>query len=127
MPANAVKLRQMIQASQVILVASPNYNGSYSGTFKNVMDWASRTEQKTYDKSILTGKKIALMSASPSQSGGAKALEPARALFETLRANVASRQVSIPCAHEAFDSAGHLKDRTKRKELENLVHEVLSN
>ena len=125
MPANAVKLKQIMQESHIILIASPNYNGSYSGVFKNTMDWISRTEQKTYDKKILTGKKIGLMSASPGKSGGAKALDPVRALLETLRADVAVRQVSIPEADRAFNEEGRLKEEKWRIELEQLVKELI--
>lgn len=126
MPANAKQLRRLMQEHDIILIASPNYNGAYSGVFKNAMDWASRTEDKKYDKSILKGKKVGLLSASPGKSGGSGALLSVRQLMTTLKADVAVRQVSVPEAHKAFDEQGHLKDPKWSVELRSLIAETMN-
>src|ERR1700722_9272224 len=59
MPENAQEFRRLINQSQVILIASPNYNGSFSGVLKNALDWASRSEEGGDAQDVFRGKKFA--------------------------------------------------------------------
>jgi chromate reductase len=43
-----------------ILIATPEYNGTFSGIIKNAFDWLS----DSFDPSPLTEKKIGIVSAS---------------------------------------------------------------
>ncbi len=40
-PAAAVKLKELFHAHPAWIIASPEYNGSYTGLLKNTIDWVS--------------------------------------------------------------------------------------
>jgi len=95
MPKMAKKFRNLLLASDAIIISSPEYNGSISGVLKNAIDWASRSEEGSFSQDAFKGKKIAIMSASPGRLGGARALKHLRFILEDLGANVIEKQVSI--------------------------------
>jgi NAD(P)H-dependent FMN reductase len=59
-------LRGAARASEALLVATPEYNGSTPGVLKNAIDWLSRP----YGNSPLKGKPAAVIGASLGQYGG---------------------------------------------------------
>jgi chromate reductase len=101
MPKNAKKLRDLMVANDMIVIASPEYNASIPAVLKNAIDWASRSDGKA-SRSAFKGKKFALLSASPGKGGGARALVHLRAIIEDVGGEVISEQVSVPSAHAAF-------------------------
>ncbi|QLH35409.1 MAG: NAD(P)H-dependent oxidoreductase [Parachlamydiaceae bacterium] len=125
MPENAKYIRQLMINSQVIFIASPDYNHSVSAVLKNVLDWTSRSENAERSREAFQGKKFAIMSASPSKSGGAKGLSHLRDILLDQKAIVLERQISIPYAYEAFDEQGGLKDLNLKSDLYLLIEEAL--
>lgn len=123
MPENGKRLRQMIRASDAVLIASPEYNSSIPAVLKNTLDWVSRSEEKRTDVTIFKGKKLGIMSASPGPRGGARALVHLRAILENIGAEVVQKQVSVPKAMETFSKSG-LPD-TFKKELEEEIASTL--
>jgi len=124
MPANASYIRQLMIESDGIIIASPEYNGSLSGVLKNVIDWASRKEDATYSNSAFKAKTFAIMSTSPGGGGGARGLKHLRNILENLGGNVVSLEVSVPKAHEVFDSKGNLNDTAMKQELQDEVQQL---
>lgn len=124
-PANAKLLRQLMIQSQVILISSPDYNGSVSAVLKNAIDWATRSEANGPSREAFKGKKFALMSASPSASGGAKGLTHLRDIIQNIGGTVIPKQVTIPKAYDAFDEQGRLKDQKLQTELQELIQAVM--
>ena len=59
-PNEAVAFVDEIRGADGIIISLAEYNGAYSGAFKNIFDWASRVEQKTF-----LGKPMLLMASSP--------------------------------------------------------------
>lgn len=102
-PPAAKKLKEAIDAAQVIMIASPEYNGFFSPLLKNTIDWLSRLGN-------FKGKTFIIMSTSPGKLGGARALVHLKTLLEELGGQVVSPQVSVPNGFQAFDASGHLKD-----------------
>lgn len=82
-PQQAKDFINEIKNADGILMSLAEYNGAYTGAFKNVFDWASRVEQKTF-----LGKPMLLMAASPGGRGGASVLEMASNRFPRHNANV---------------------------------------
>lgn len=121
MPIKAKQFRQLMIDSDVILIASPEYNGSLTAVLKNTIDWASRGENGGGSREAFKGKKFAIMSAAPGPGGGARGLTHLRAIIESIGGTVLSQQVVVPDAYNAFDEQGHLKDAKVKKEIRKLV------
>src|SRR6266498_3667536 len=67
-PPPVETLRRQIAAADALLFACPEYNYSMSGVLKNAIDWASRPPDQPF-----AGKPAAIMGASPSFTGSARA------------------------------------------------------
>lgn len=121
LPDNAVKLKNIFREHDAFLIASPEYNSSYSGALKNMIDWVSRPE--TPEEPMLEcfkGKVAAIMSASPGGLGGLRGLIELRALLENIFVMVIPQQKTLPNAFGAFDESGHLVDEATKNAFANL-------
>ncbi|MGH2499539.1 MAG: NADPH-dependent FMN reductase, partial [Candidatus Limnocylindria bacterium] len=67
-PPAVVELKARIRESHALLVVTPEYNWGVPGVLKNAIDWASRPPDQPFD-----GKPIAILGASPSAAGTARA------------------------------------------------------
>jgi len=110
-------LRKLMIQSDVIMIASPEYNGSLAAVLKNVIDWASRSEEKNSSRDAFKGKKFLLLSASPGAGGGARGLVHLRTILTNMGGTVLDEQITVPNAYSAFDEQGKLKDPTVKKAL----------
>ena len=126
MPLKAKQFRQLMIQSDVIMIASPEYNGSLSAVLKNAIDWASRSENGGSSREAFKGKKFVIMSASPGSGGGARGLVHLRTIIENIGGTVLSEQVVVPDAYNAFDEQGHLKNEKVKKDLEMLIHTAIN-
>src|ERR1700730_5802036 len=68
-PESVRALRSAIETSDGVIMISPEYNHGMSGVLKNGLDWASRP----YGSSVLSGKPVLTMTASPAFTGGVRA------------------------------------------------------
>lgn len=126
MPTKAKQFRQLMIQSDVILIASPEYNGSLSAVLKNAIDWASRGESGGSSREAFKGKTFVIMSASPGAGGGARGLVHLRTIIENIGGTVLSQQVVVPDAYNAFDDQGHLKDEKVKREIEQLLRAAIN-
>lgn len=121
LPANAIKLKELMWSHDGFLISAPEYNSSISGALKNVIDWASRqaTPQEVY-LSCFIGKVASLMSASPGYLGGLRGLVTVRSIYENINTLVLPEQKCISSANEAFTPDGNLKDAKQQEAVEKL-------
>ncbi|CUI16134.1 NADPH-dependent FMN reductase [Candidatus Protochlamydia naegleriophila] len=126
MPQSAKRLRQLMKESHAIIIATPEYNGSLSAVLKNAIDWASRSESGQPSRDAFSGKKFAILSASPGGTGGARALGHLRTIIENVGGTVVSTQVSVPNAYQAFNEQGELQDPILKEGLKKEVQELLA-
>lgn len=126
MPNKAKQFRQLMIQSDVILIASPEYNGSLSAVVKNTIDWASRGENGGGSREAFKGKKFVIMSASPGSGGGARGLVHLRTIIENIGGTVLFQQVVVPDAYDSFDEQGCLKNEKVKKEIEQLIHTAIN-
>ncbi|WOD43020.1 NADPH-dependent FMN reductase [Hwangdonia lutea] len=75
-PEPAQQFLKLIAESDGIILSLAEHNGAYSTAFKNIFDWMSRIEAKTF-----YGKPMLLMAASPGGRGGASVLAMAQDRF----------------------------------------------
>jgi chromate reductase len=109
--------RNRVRAADALLIATPEYNYSVPGVLKNAIDWASRPPEQPFD-----GKPTAILSASPSFTGGARAQYHLRQAFIYLNAIILNRpEVMISAAHTKFDNDGKLTDGPTREGLTKLL------
>lgn len=110
LPEATRKLRTLMLSHQGLLIASPEYNSSFSAVLKNAIDWLTRQQPGEPPLACFAGKVAAIMSASPGGLGGLRGLFELRWVLSNIRVLVLPDQVAIPRAHEAFDSAGQIRD-----------------
>lgn len=126
MPPMARQFRKMMIQSDVILIASPEYNASLSAVLKNAIDWASRSETGGGSREAFKGKTFAIMAASPGSSGGARGLVHLRTILEDIGGSVIPLQVVVPSAYNAFDEKGHLKSEKTKMEIQKLLQAAIN-
>ncbi len=120
LPANAIKLKDLLKAHHGLLISSPEYNSSVTGVLKNAIDWASRPSKGEEPLAAYANKVAGLMSASPGALGGLRGLVHLRAILGNIRVLVIPEQVAVSSAHQAFDANGSLKDAKQHASVEKL-------
>jgi chromate reductase len=115
-PKEAVDFVDEIRQSDGIVISLAEYNGAYSGAFKNIFDWASRVEQKTF-----LGKPMLLMATSPGQRGGLSVLEMASDRFPRHEANIVGK-FSLPAFHSNFKEGRVINEELHNTLMEEVKH-----
>jgi NAD(P)H-dependent FMN reductase len=119
-PENALALRRLMLEHQGLLIASPEYNGSFAPLLKNAIDWTSRPIDGGDALAPYRDKVVALMSASPGAFGGLRGLAHVRSVLSNIGAIVLPGQLAVGKAHEAFQADGSLSDPGQRQAVEAL-------
>ena len=116
-PPPVERLRAEIAAADALLFVTPEYNYSVPGVLKNAIDWASRPPNQPLD-----GKPVAIMGASPSLLGTARAQYHLRQMLVFLNAFPINKpEVFITQAAQKFDENGRLTDQTARDLIRQLL------
>ena len=107
-PEAVCRVREQIKAADGVWVFTPEYNHSYPGVLKNLIDWLSRPISKE-ERQVLSRKAIAVSGASPGMGGTVTAQDLLVMLLSMLNANVMnSPRLVIPNISQQADEAGHL-------------------
>ncbi len=114
-PAVVQSLAQEILNADGVLIASPEYNFSFSGVLKNALDWCSRMDPVPFKH-----KPVAILSATGGPLGGARSQYDLRkVLGNGLEALVLQRpEIFIGLAQNKFDADGQLNDEATVKMLD---------
>lgn len=121
-PQEVIALAQKVANADAILFATPEYNYSVPGVLKNAIDWLSRQQPQPF-----AGKPAAMMSASMSILGGARAQYHLRQIMIYLDVHFVNKpEVMIAGAHEKFNDKGELTDELTRDFIKQLVDSLLS-
>ena len=120
-PAEAVRLRQAIAATDALLISTPEYNGTVPGQLKHAIDWASRPKG---GRAALWGKPVAVIGASTSQYGAMWAQDHARKALGLAGARVLESGVAIARVDERLSELGTLADEDTRAQLEQVLTEL---
>lgn len=102
-PAAVARVRKMVGEADALWIFTPEYNFSYPGRLKNLLDWLSRPV-KPLDyatPTCINGKRVAISGA-----GGKAATANCRAklteLLAFIKADVLSQQVGVAVPAEAW-------------------------
>ncbi len=116
-PKPVEELRAKIKAADALLFATPEYNFSMAGVFKNTIDWASRPPDQPFN-----GKPVAIMGASAALLGTARAQYHLRQTCVFLNMYPLNKpEVFIAQAQNKFDASGKLTDETTRGFVKDLM------
>ncbi|PTR44990.1 chromate reductase [Rhodococcus sp. OK611] len=118
-PPAVAELREAVRAADAIVIATPEYNYGVPGVLKNALDWISMPP----GNSGLEGKAVALVGASPSILGTARAQSQLRQSFVFTQSHVVNHpEVFVTRAHTRFED-GNLIDPGATK----LIGQLLAN
>lgn len=122
-PDGVVAVKQAVEAGDVLLIATPEYNYSVSAALKNALDWVSRVKPNPFK-----GKVAAIFGASPGPVGTARGQFQLRQILVTLGViTVPQPQVYLSLADDnSFDKDGSLKNKVVDNQLNELVREAIT-
>ncbi len=118
---NALTLKKMMNEADGFLITSPEYNGSYSGVLKNMIDWASRQAEGEGILESFKNKYAAIFATSPGAFGGLRGLSQLRLLLSGIGTTILADQIAIPKAGDAFDDNGQLVSEKRQQSIERVV------
>src|SRR4051794_38294861 len=113
-------LHDAIAEADAVLVATPEYNHSLPGQFKNALDWTSRP----LAHSPLRNKPTAVVGTSTGLFGAVWAQAEARKVLAAIGARVIDRELPIGMADSAFTADGALADDDLSLTLAGILAEL---
>jgi chromate reductase, NAD(P)H dehydrogenase (quinone) len=115
-PEPVAALKEAFAAADGVILATPEYNNSIPGAFKNAIDWMSRPP--TDVKRVFAGKPLALVGASPGGFGTVLSQNAWLAVCRTLGVDLfTGGRVLVSRAGGVFDTNGVLLDDGVRQQL----------
>jgi chromate reductase, NAD(P)H dehydrogenase (quinone) len=105
-----------LRKADAVIIAAPEYNWSYPGSLKTLIDWLSLVRPYPFN-----GKPVLLLSASTSRRGGFSGLSQLKLPLAALGAHVYPQFFTLAQAADAMSKSGELRDRDLRSELESLL------
>jgi len=114
-PAEAVRLKQRIEAVDALMFVTPEYNRSIPGVLKNALDTASRP----YGKNSFAGKPAGVIGASVGSIGTAVAQQHLRNVLAYLDVpTLGQPEAFIHLTEGKIDAAGEVSDDKLRSVLQ---------
>ncbi|MGP9688314.1 NADPH-dependent FMN reductase [Psychrobacter sp. AOP22-C1-C5] len=116
------RVRQQLKAADAVLIVTPEHNRTMPAALKNVIDIASRP----YKESVWAHKKVAVVTASPSNYGGINSGLDVRKSMEMLLAQImTSPEMFLSQATESLNEDGSVSERTQ-KYLERFINALVA-
>ena len=122
-PDAVVRLREAVGSAHGLLIATPEYNHGVPAVTKNTVDWLSRPPKRT----VLNGKPVAIMGASPGLGGTARCQSQLRLSFVFTNSPVLLQpEVLVRQAAGKFDASGRLTDQPTREVLGQFLQQFVA-
>ena len=104
-PADWLKLRETLKASDGVIFVTPEYNRSIPGVLKNAIDIASRP----YGQSSLNGRPVGIIGNSPGAQGGVSAVKHLQNILPGISGPIMQQpEMYLGGVGDAFDDKGDL-------------------
>jgi chromate reductase len=117
-PADWLALREKLQASNGVIIVTPEYNRAIPGVLKNAIDVASRP----YGKSSFLGKPIGIVSNSPGPLGGVSAAKTLQNIMPGISGPILGQpEAYLNGVGDAFDDKGELTKDSLKTVLEQYL------
>ncbi|WP_394703069.1 NADPH-dependent FMN reductase [uncultured Cohaesibacter sp.] len=120
-PRSVSKGRELISASDAVLITLPEFNHSIPGVLKNALDWLSRPAFN----SCFLKKPVLFATITPGPLGGVRAQSHMREVLASMLCNLPSVQeiVVTNCASKFSD--GKLQDEPTCKHIQMVMNSFL--
>ena len=105
-------------SADLILISFAEHNGAYSSAFKNILDWTSRIDSKTFQ-----GKPMFLLATSPGPRGGSTVLEIAKNRF-AFQGGTVKGSFSLPNFNENFDIDKGITNIELKNQLTGIIESI---
>ncbi len=115
-PDEVALLGRQIDDADAVVIASPEYNQSFSGVLKNALDWVSRMPIKPW-----AGKPVALFSAASGRTGGARGSYALRLAMTPFRTRLLPQDLLVAGARNEFDEDGRLTSERYLKQMSDIL------
>lgn len=102
-------------SADLIIISFAEHNGAYSTAFKNILDWTSRINMKTFQE-----KPMLLLATSPGPRGGSSVLEIAKGRFP-FQGGVVKGSFSLPSFFDNFNSVNGIINPDLKDQLTNII------
>ncbi|HYM20213.1 MAG TPA: NADPH-dependent FMN reductase [Candidatus Kapabacteria bacterium] len=116
-PPEVHEFRKQVRDSQGIILATPDYHNSFSGSLKNALDLCSSEE---FDHKI-----IGIIGVAGGGAGAINAITQLRTVMRSVGAWVIPHQVSIAHSSSLFSAANTIADPSVAKRVEKLGADVV--
>ena len=114
----AAALQHAVSAATGVVLATPEYHGSYSSVMKLIIE-------NLGFPSVLSGKPVALLGVAAGQIGAIKALEHLRSVCSHIGAIVLPGPVSIARVQDLFDEDGRSRDQATEQRIRGVATTLL--
>lgn len=108
-------LAKRIFAADAFIIVTPEYNGSYSPAFQNLIDHFPKQSRKAFG----------LVTASPGAMGGMRASQQLLLMVPALFGIASPQLLVTPLVDKKFDEEANLIDETFRKNIDLFAKEFL--
>jgi chromate reductase len=117
-PADWVKFRDIIHASDAVIFVTPEYNRATSGVLKNAIDVGSRP----FGKSCFLGKPTGLVGSAPGPGGGVSAVMSLRQTLPGIVGPIMGQpEIYLNAIADAFDDKGEIVKESIRPVLQAYI------
>jgi chromate reductase len=117
-PELAINFYNKIGSADLIIISFAEHNGAYSASFKNIFDWISRINGKTFQE-----KPMLLLSTSPGPRGGSSVLEIAKNRFP-FQGGIIKGSFSLPSFNDNFDAVNGIINPDLKHQLLEIIKTI---
>jgi len=114
----AQKFYDKIGTADLLVISLAEHNGAYASAFKNILDWTSRINNKTFQQ-----KPMLLLATSPGARVGSTVLEIAKNRFPFQGADIKG-SFSLPNFNENFDLVKGITNPELKNQLMEIIHSI---
>ena len=116
---DAVWMQEQIKAADGVILATPEYHGSYSSVIKLMIE-------NMGFPSTLRGKPVSLLGVASGRIGAIKSLEHLRSVASHVGAIVLPGPLSVASVQSKFDDEGQLVDEATNSRIEQLADNLIN-
>jgi len=117
-PQSAHDFYAKIGSADLLVISFAEHNGAYSTAFKNIFDWTSRINGKTFQE-----KPTLLLATSPGPRGGSSVLEIAKNRFP-FQGAIVKGSFSLPSFNENFDVEKGIINEDLKTQLTKIINSI---